>query len=101
MNNPKTIAVISYITWIGWVAAFVTRDENDHFQTHHINQSLIINLISLAGSAIWVIPDLPMKAKLRGVVWCATFVLWLIGIVRAAKGSTESFPLIGDLHIIS
>ncbi|MBR0400173.1 MAG: hypothetical protein IJH95_05105 [Mogibacterium sp.] len=100
MKNPKTVAVISYLTWVGWIAAFVMRDENDDFETHHINQSLIINIASIAGSAISMIPGLPMQGTIRGIAWCAVTVFWFIGIIRAFKGSSEPLPFIGDLHLI-
>ena len=100
-NNPNTIAVISYLTWIGWIAAFILRDEKDEFETHHINQSLIINLGFIAISAIWAVPGMPLRGSIHGIVWCAGMVFWCIGLVRAFKNSTQPLPLIGDLHLIN
>jgi uncharacterized membrane protein len=100
-NNPKTIAVISYLTWIGWIAAFVMRDENDEFETHHINQSLLINLSFIAISVIGLVPGLPLSGTIHGIVWCGGVAFWFVGIIRAFKCSMQPLPFIGDLHLIN
>ena len=33
-NRARRVAVLSYITWIGWIIAFLIRDKYDEFQTH-------------------------------------------------------------------
>ena len=48
-NNSRTVAVVSYITWIGWIIAFLIRDKTDRFAAHHLNQALVINLLKIAG----------------------------------------------------
>ena len=44
-RHSKLYAVISYITWIGFIIAMVARDPADPLVRRHLNQALIINLI--------------------------------------------------------
>ena len=49
-KNSKLFAVLSYITWIGFVVSFLMRDRNDTLVRRHLNQALIINLIGTVGT---------------------------------------------------
>ena len=44
-RHSKLYAVISYITWIGFIIAMVARDPADPLVRRHLNQALLINLI--------------------------------------------------------
>ena len=49
--NTKTIAIVSYLTIIGWVISFVNHSnsgERENFATFHLRQSLGIYLSSAA-----------------------------------------------------
>ena len=48
-KKSNTAAVAAYITWIGWIIAFLIRDKTDGFVAHHLNQALVINLLKIAG----------------------------------------------------
>ena len=101
MNNSKsqTVAIISYITWIGLIIAFFMRDKDDSYATHHVNQSLVIKLTELCAGLLTVIPLIGSIAAMVAAVGCT--VLWIIGILRAIQGSTEPVPLVGNIKIIS
>lgn len=96
--NSKTAAVISYITWIGFIIALVIRDPSDRFTAHHMNQSLVLSIVGTLGGAIAIIPIL--GGMIAGIVSLAVFVFEVIGIYRAATGSMEPLPIIGDIHLI-
>ncbi len=97
-KNSKLYSIISYITWIGWIIAFVARDKNDPLVRRHVNQALILNLASTVVSLL---------ARIGGamgiicfVLDLALLVLYIMGIIKAAKMSEEPLPLVGGLEII-
>jgi uncharacterized membrane protein len=99
MNNRSNVpAIISYITWIGFLVAMFMRDPTDGFTAHHMNQALVLNLVSIAGGLLNIIPILGNMAA--AVISIAVLAADILGIYRAAKGSTEPIPVIGDIHII-
>ena len=97
-SNTKSHSVLSYITWIGWIVVLCTRDKEDEVVKHHLNQALVINLaativnlLSRAGGII---------SGICGVLGLCIFVFWIIGLVRAAKLSTEPLPVLGTIQLI-
>lgn len=96
--NKNIIAAVAYITWIGFLAAYVLGDKNDPFIRHHLNQALVIDLAGLIAGVFAVIPLI--GALIAGVVNIAGFVLDIMGAVSAYQGSRASLPFIGDIHII-
>ena len=98
MNNRNILAALSYITWIGFLIAFVMGDKSDSFARHHLNQALVLNLAGLISGVLVVIPLL--GALVAGVVNVAAIVFDIMGISSALRGTTEPLPLISDIHII-
>ena len=97
-NRSNVIAAVSYITWIGFVAALVMRDSNDNYVTFHMNQALVLNILEMIGGVLAIFPLIGGIAS--GIVSLAVFVLWIVGVYRAATWSTEPLPFVGDIHII-
>lgn len=97
-KTSNVTAIISYITWVGWIIAMVTRDKSDSFTTQHINQALVINIASVIAGAVNVIPILGVVVSLALSV--ASFVLWVMGIYRAATWNDKPLPYIGDIRLI-
>ena len=93
-TGSKTAAVVSYLTWIGWIVAFLIRDTNDEFTTRHLNQALAINLLSIISNLLY---RFPLVRGVSGFISLAAFVFFIIGIFRAAKGEWEPLPLVGDV----
>ena len=94
LNIP---ALISYLSWPGWIIALLIRDKTDPFAAHHLNQSLILNIISvIAGAAA----KLPLVGGIVSFVLSLAFVvLWIMGIVRAVMWDDRPLPVIGDIHL--
>ena len=97
-NNRNILAAVAYITWIGFLAAFLMGDKNDPFMRHHLNQALVVDLMGLIGGVFAVIPIL--GALIAGVVNIAGFILDIMGVAGAYRGSTEPLPFVGGIHII-
>ena len=95
----KAAAIISYLfTWIGWIIAFIIRDKDDALSLHHLNQALILAIIASAATLLTRLGGL--FAIVGEIVDVAVLVLCIMGIVRAAKGSDEPLPIIGDIKIL-
>jgi uncharacterized membrane protein len=97
-NNRNVVALISYITWVGFLIAIIMGDRSDRFIVHHLNQALVLNIASIVGGMLTVIPIIGGMAS--GIVSMAVFVLDIMGIVSAYRGSTDPLPLIGDIHLM-
>ena len=94
VSEGKTTAIISYITIIGTVIAFVmNQNKRNFFAAFHIRQALGIFLTGLVVNFLqryidfdWV--DLALSL--------GVFVLWIIGLVGAIQGEEKRVPLLGD-----
>ena len=100
-DNSKLFAIISYITWIGWLIAFFARDKDSTLVKRHLNQALILNIISTILSIISRVNPPFIIGLLCGIVSIASLVFWIWGIVRAAQASEEPLPVIGGFELIN
>ena len=95
VNEGKTTAIISYITWIGTIIAFImNNDKRNSFAAFHIRQMIGLSIFSLANTFI-VARYGGMWAS--GIIGLGLFVLWIIGFIGATKGEETKVPLVGDL----
>lgn len=93
MNN-KTISIVSYITIIGWLVAYlIGKDNLDALSRYHLRQSLglaivgfILNIISIS------ILFLGMVVNIIGIL---LLILMIIGIINAANEEMKPLPVIG------
>lgn len=97
-KRSNAAAVISYITWLGFLIAILAGDRTDRFTMHHINQALVLNLAGLLGGLLAVIPVLGWMAA--GIISVSVFVLECMGVYRAATWNDEPLPLVGEFHLI-
>lgn len=106
MDTPKskTLAVIAYLTWIGWIIALVLRSDREEykdceFTRRHINQAFFINVFGLMGGILIGLP-IPGHLMVSGAVYTIQFVLWMIGLIRAATGVWKPLPIVGEIDLI-
>ena len=98
--DKKTLAVISYITIIGWlIAYFQYKDkERDPFVTYHMKQSLGIAIISIIlGIVINVIVRIVPSLSVVVYANIAILALWVLGIINAVNGRKKPVPVVGPL----
>lgn len=99
MNN-KTLAIISYITLIGWLVSYFSykgRDEKNQLVSYHLEQSLglfiIWVLFSVAAAILaGIIPGLGILVSVIGII---QLLLIIAGIVNAASEVCKPLPLTG------
>ena len=94
VNEGKTIAIISYLTFIGTIIAFIMNsDKKNSFASFHIRQALGFVLLSLAISSLRFIGIDGLVAR---ALWIAFFILWVIGIFGALQGEEKKVPFLGE-----
>jgi uncharacterized membrane protein len=93
-TDPKIVAVLSYITFFGWIVALILNNPKTEFGSFHIRQSLGILLIFAAASAINIIPILGWIASVVGFL--LALVLWIMGLVGAAHQEMRVVPVLGE-----
>lgn len=88
-DNGKLVAILSYITIIGWVIAIILNSSNKtSLGRFHLRQALIIMIVGIVFS--WI----------RYVGWILgiiLFIFWIIGLVAAIQGKEKEVPIIGSL----
>lgn len=101
MNN-KTLAIVSYITIIGWLIAYFpykNQREKDLFVAYHLEQSLGIFVFGIivsiiAGVLMAVIPSLSIVFSLISLI---PLILLVLGIINASNLVMKPVPIIGSL----
>jgi uncharacterized membrane protein len=95
MNNDvygknKVVAIVSYITLLGWLMAIVLYDKHrSAFTTFHLRQSL--GLI-ITGALLALVP---LIGWLMNVI---VLLAWLYAIYHAIQGRMEKVPALGDFY---
>lgn len=92
-DNGKTIAIISYITLIGWVVALIMHSSNKtKLGAFHIRQMLGIILVGLALSILGRVTG---NLFLIWILQIAVIAFWVLGFVGAVQGEEREVPLLG------
>ena len=90
-SNAQLIAIVSYLSLIGWIIAFVLyQNDKSELAIYHLRQSLGINILGVIG---WVVFWIPILGWLAAIF---LFVLWIMGLIYAAQGEAKPVPLIGN-----
>ncbi len=93
----KDIALISYLTLIGLVIAFVMNNDKKHeFAKFHIRQSLGLFLTAIVFSFINIIPFLGWMLWFFGIF--VLLFMWIKGLLAAVNGREEKIPFLGNYY---
>lgn len=93
-DNGKTIAIISYITIIGWIIALIMHSSNrTALAAFHIRQMLGIMLLGILLSILLSYVGIPV---LGWVLQVGVIVLWVLGLISAIQGELKPIPLLGE-----
>jgi len=88
-SEDKTVAILSYITLIGFIVAIVMNsNKKTKLGAFHLRQMLGLILTSF----LCIIPLLNI------VILICLFVLWILGLLSATKGEMKPVPLVGPLY---
>ena len=100
--DGKTIAVISYLTIVGWVIAYVMNSNNkSQIAIYHIRQSLFLMLAAIVfytvQTMLLLIPYLGWLIALLSIpIGIALLILWIMGLIAAINGEEKPVPLVGQ-----
>ncbi|MDY7395608.1 hypothetical protein UMM65_10170 [Aureibaculum sp. 2210JD6-5] len=93
IDEGKTIAIISYLTFIGTIIAFVmNNDKKNAFAAFHIRQMVGLITLGIAINLIVRFSGMPML----GFLGLFPMILWIIGLIGAVQGQEKKVPLLGD-----
>jgi len=94
VKDGKTIAIISYITIIGLIIAFVmNQNKKNYFASFHIRQAIGIALLDLVISMVANYMNLGIIGNILGL---GALALSIIGIIGAVQGEERKIPFLGD-----
>ena len=94
VQEGKTIAIISYLTVIGTLIAYImNQNKHNYFASYHIRQAIGIFLVGLIVNFIqrythfnWLDVALAL----------GVFILWIIGLIGAIQGQEKPVPFLGE-----
>lgn len=93
-SEEKNIAIISYITLIGLIIAFVMNNgKKAAFPTYHIKQSIGLAVTGLAIGIVGMVPILGWLVSFLGSV--GLLYLWIMGLMNANNGKEKPVPWLG------
>jgi uncharacterized membrane protein len=98
-TEDKTIAIISYLTLIGFIVALVMHgSKKTRLGSYHLRQSLGLMITSVAvvvgGMVLAFIPFIGWLADLA--LWFGLIVLWFTGFLAAVNGQQKPVALLGQ-----
>jgi uncharacterized membrane protein len=94
VEEGKTIAIISYITFIGTIIAyFMNNDKKNTFAAFHIRQMIGLSIFSLLNQ--FVISRVSDYAS--WAIGILLLILWVYGFVGAIQGQEKKSPVVGDM----
>jgi uncharacterized membrane protein len=100
-GEDKTVAIVSYLTLIGFIAAVIIHsNKKTKLGSYHLRQMLgymLTGLVIAFGQIVLLmIPILGWLAIV--VIWISMLVFWIMGLVAAIKGEMKPMPLVGPLY---
>jgi len=99
--NKKVTGIVSYITIIGWIVAYLAGDKEG--AKFHLNQSLVINIAELINSLILsrILGIIPIIGGLVSlVISVVLLVVWILGLVAAIKEEDKEVPILGQVKLL-
>lgn len=98
MNN-KTLAILSYVTLIGWLVSFFSSKDATPKSTlvnYHLKQGLGIAIVSILFSvALSVIASIIPALGFLGMVGLVFIIFMVIGIINAMNEQLKPIPVFG------
>ncbi len=94
-TDPKVVALVSYLTIIGWIVALILNSNNkSELGSFHIRQSLGLILSAFALNIVALVPILGWIIAIVGFILIV--VLWFIGFIAAVQGEKKLVPIVGQ-----
>jgi len=96
-GEDKTVAIVAYITLIGFIAAIVIHSsKKTKLGAFHLRQVLGFFLTGLLAIVLMVIPVIGWIAL--PFFYIFMLVIWIMGLISAINGQMKPMPLVGSLY---
>lgn len=101
--SRKATGIVSYITLIGWLFAWIAGDKEGAW--YQMNQSLVFHVFSMIINAVFgVLMKIPMLGLVFALIWLlvniGVFVIWILGVVHAVNDEEKQLPIIGGIQLL-
>ncbi|HXS38094.1 MAG TPA: hypothetical protein VN721_15430 [Flavipsychrobacter sp.] len=99
-DNPRTAAIVGYITVIGWLIAYFALYNKDKgsIAAYHLRQTLLLHII---GFILDILSFLSLWSLFPGIIvtilGVILFILWIWGLIYAVNQQAKPVPIIGKL----
>lgn len=101
LSEDKTVAILSYITLIGFIAAIIIHsNKKTKLGAFHLRQMLGYLLTAIAlGIAQIILAFIPILGWIAiFLLWISMLVLWVMGLIAAINGQMKPLPVVGPLY---
>lgn len=99
MMQKKKIAIISYLTILGWAFAFIQyqKGAKSSLTKFHLEQSLGLGIIVITTNFIWLLLWLldPFFKIMLIINNMGLVILWIAGLICAYNGMRLPLPVLG------
>lgn len=96
-DEGKTIAIVAYLTLIGFVVALIMNSSKKHpLATFHIRQMLGLLLTGFAIGMIGIIPIIGWLINIVAVFFL--LYMWIMGLINAVNGREKTLPFLGEKY---
>ncbi|MGE0566344.1 MAG: DUF4870 domain-containing protein [Bacteroidia bacterium] len=102
-NEDKTVAIVAYITLIGYIVAIIMHgNKKTALGTYHLRQATGLIITAFASwIAMFIIGMIPfvnfILILLAPVIWIGILVLLIMGVIAASNGEMKPLPLVGKM----
>ena len=94
--TKQATGMLCYVTWIGWLIAFLAGDREG--AKFHLNQGLVLAIAALIKG---VLGTIGIPGLITGLLGLAIFVLCVMGIYQAYKGEEKELPIVGAFKLLN
>jgi uncharacterized membrane protein len=101
--DKKVLSIVSYVTIIGWIVAFIKYKElpkNDQgLVVFHLRQSFGLSVLGLAVGIVGSILAslIPFLGILMSIIGLAFLALMVIGILNSSQEAQKTLPVVGPM----
>lgn len=92
IEEGKTLAIVSYLTFIGLIIAIILNlEKRNQFIWFHVRQMLGLIIMLIFSNLV----EKYVNSWLGTAFWLVTFMSWLFGFYWVLKGKAEPVPILG------
>lgn len=100
--KAKTISIVSYITIIGWVIAYLQYkklEQRSELASYHLSQGLGVFIFAVVLNIILtiVISVVPSLGSILALIGLLPIVFLIFGIITAANEARKPVPIVGKI----